>query len=289
MADWPPQYECFGGDFYETSDADAKDILQSLAASTTHLQPLCLDLVNGAGVVSSSSPINDQLGGPNGQHHDLLPTYEVGRFNDYIDGKFEHGASGAHADYYYASAGPHGNLVSSWTGHEMQFESSIDISDLMSMSDPGLRSDSSCSSTLTIHRNSPQLGASPTNETHISPTSSSSNSNLCSSTPSSSSRCANLELASDLDSRYWESKPPDQWTSEDVWHWIFSWAGDRSVDVEEVQPLAYSNMTGQQLCQMSRADFVNINPKYGGHIFETLQQLSNQFRKWARAVHFMRA
>lgn len=87
------------------------------------------------------------------------------------------------------------------------------------------------------------------------------------------------ELASDLDSRYWEHKSPDQWTSEDVWHWIFSWAGDRSVDVEEVQPLAYSNMTGQQLCQMSRADFVNINPKYGGHIFETLQQLTAQFRK----------
>lgn len=89
------------------------------------------------------------------------------------------------------------------------------------------------------------------------------------------------ELASDLDSRYWESKPPEQWTSEDVWHWIFSWAGDRSVDVEEVQPLAYSNMTGHQLCQMSRNDFVNINPKYGGHIFETLAQLSNQFRKFA--------
>ncbi|KAI1282038.1 ETS homologous factor [Halotydeus destructor] len=86
------------------------------------------------------------------------------------------------------------------------------------------------------------------------------------------------ELANDLDSRYWESKSPEHWTSEDVWHWIYTWASDRSVDVEEVQPLAYSNMTGQQLCQMTRGDFVNINPKYGGHIFETLQQLSNQFR-----------
>jgi len=86
------------------------------------------------------------------------------------------------------------------------------------------------------------------------------------------------ELAQDLESRYWENKPPEHWTSEDVWHWIFSWAGDRSVDVEEVQPLAYSNMTGLQLIQMSKNDFVNLNPKYGGHIFETLQSLSNQFR-----------
>lgn len=90
------------------------------------------------------------------------------------------------------------------------------------------------------------------------------------------------ELASDLESRYWESKPPENWTSEDVWHWIFSWAGDRAVDVEEVQPLAYSNMTGQQLCSMTRNDFVNLNPKYGGHIFETLQQLSNQFREFRK-------
>lgn len=67
-----------------------------------------------------------------------------------------------------------------------------------------------------------------------------------------------------------------------MWHWIFSWASDRSVDVEEVQPLAYSNMTGSQLCQMSRTDFVNINPKYGAHIFETLQQLSNQFREMSK-------
>jgi hypothetical protein len=86
------------------------------------------------------------------------------------------------------------------------------------------------------------------------------------------------ELAQDLESRYWENKPPEQWTSEDVWHWIFSWAGDRSVDVEEVQPLAYSNMNGSQLIQMSKNDFVNLNPKYGGHIFETLQSLSSQFR-----------
>ena len=91
------------------------------------------------------------------------------------------------------------------------------------------------------------------------------------------------ELASDLESRYWENKPPENWTSEDVWHWIFSWAGDRSVDVEEVQPLAYSNMTGQQLCSMSRNDFVNLNPKYGGHIYETLQQLSNQFREFRKS------
>jgi hypothetical protein len=88
------------------------------------------------------------------------------------------------------------------------------------------------------------------------------------------------ELAQDLESRYWENKPPENWTSEDVWHWIFSWAGDRSVDVEEVQPLAYSNMTGSQLIQMSKNDFVNLNPKYGGHIFETLQSLSNQFREF---------
>ena len=86
------------------------------------------------------------------------------------------------------------------------------------------------------------------------------------------------ELAQDLESRYWENKPPENWTSEDVWHWIFSWAGDRGVDVEEVQPLAYSNMTGSQLIQMTRNDFVNLNPKYGAHIFETLQSLSNQFR-----------
>ena len=94
------------------------------------------------------------------------------------------------------------------------------------------------------------------------------------------------ELATDLESRYWENKPPQNWTSEDVWHWIFSWAGDRSVDVEEVQPLAYSNMTGQQLCSMSRNDFVNLNPKYGGHIFETLQQLSNQFNEFRKFCSF---
>lgn len=88
------------------------------------------------------------------------------------------------------------------------------------------------------------------------------------------------ELAQDLESRYWETKPPENWTSEDVWHWIFSWAGDRSVDVEEVQPLAYSNMTGSQLIQMSKNDFVNLNPKYGGHIYETLQALSIQFREF---------
>ena len=87
------------------------------------------------------------------------------------------------------------------------------------------------------------------------------------------------ELASDLESRYWENKPPDQWTSEDVWHWIFSWASDRNVDVEDVQPLAYANMTGQQLCQMSKNDFILMNPKYGSHIHETLNQLINQFRK----------
>jgi hypothetical protein len=97
------------------------------------------------------------------------------------------------------------------------------------------------------------------------------------------------ELASDLESRYWENKPPENWTSEDVWHWIFSWAGDRSVDVEEVQPLAYSNMTGQQLCGMSRNDFVNLNPKYGGHIFETLQQLSNQFREFRKLFSLRRS
>jgi ETS-family transcription factor len=87
------------------------------------------------------------------------------------------------------------------------------------------------------------------------------------------------ELASDLESRYWESKPPDQWTSEDVWHWIFSWAADQNVDVEDVQPLAYANITGQQLCQMSKNDFISMNPKYGSHIYETLQQLINQFRE----------
>ncbi|RWS02820.1 hypothetical protein B4U79_00789, partial [Dinothrombium tinctorium] len=86
------------------------------------------------------------------------------------------------------------------------------------------------------------------------------------------------ELANDLESRYWESKSPEQWTSEDVWHWIFSWAGDRNIDVEEVQPLAYSNMTGQQLCQMSRNDFISISTKFGAHIYETLQQLINQNR-----------
>jgi len=92
------------------------------------------------------------------------------------------------------------------------------------------------------------------------------------------------ELASDLDSRYWESKPPIQWTSADVWYWICSWTGDRSIDIEEVLPLTYSNMTGHDLCQMSRIDFVNFNQTYGGHMFETLQQLSAQFRKlWAFA------
>ena len=94
------------------------------------------------------------------------------------------------------------------------------------------------------------------------------------------------ELASDLDSRYWESKPPHQWTSEDVWHWIFSWAGDRSVDVEEIHPLAYSNMTGEQLCSMSRTDFVNLNPRYGGDIFDTLQQLSNRFNLFRKFLLF---
>ncbi|RWS30225.1 ETSous factor-like protein [Leptotrombidium deliense] len=86
------------------------------------------------------------------------------------------------------------------------------------------------------------------------------------------------ELASDLDSRYWESKCPEQWTSEDVWHWIFSWAGDRSIDIEEVHPLAYSNMNGDILCQMTRNDFISISPKFGTHIYETLQQLINQNR-----------
>jgi len=87
------------------------------------------------------------------------------------------------------------------------------------------------------------------------------------------------ELASDLESRYWESKPPEQWTSEDVWHWIFSWASDRNIDIEDVQPLAYANMTGQQLCQMSKGDFISMNPKFGFHIYETLNQLVCQFRK----------
>ncbi|XP_074598519.1 ETS homologous factor-like isoform X2 [Brevipalpus obovatus] len=86
------------------------------------------------------------------------------------------------------------------------------------------------------------------------------------------------ELASDLESRYWESKPPEQWTSEDVWHWIFSWASDRNIDIEDVQPLAYANMTGQQLCSMSKSDFINMNPKYGFHIYETMNQLVCQFR-----------
>ena len=90
------------------------------------------------------------------------------------------------------------------------------------------------------------------------------------------------ELASDLNSRYWERKPPEQWTGEDVWHWIFSWAGDRSVDVEEIAPLAYSNMNGSQLCSMSRDDFVNLNPRYGGDIFDTLQQLTSQFNSMFR-------
>lgn len=90
------------------------------------------------------------------------------------------------------------------------------------------------------------------------------------------------ELASDLNSRYWERKPPEQWTGEDVWHWIFSWAGDRSVDVEEIAPLAYSNMNGSQLCSMSRDDFVNLNPRYGGDIFDTLQQLTSQFNPMFR-------
>lgn len=93
------------------------------------------------------------------------------------------------------------------------------------------------------------------------------------------------EIASDIESRYWESKPPEQWTSEDVWHWIFSWAGDHNVDIEDVQPLAYANMTGQQLCQMSKSDFISMNPKYGYHIYETLSQLVCHYRKYSLFVY----
>lgn len=85
------------------------------------------------------------------------------------------------------------------------------------------------------------------------------------------------ELTSDLDSRYWESKPPNQWTSEDVWHWILTWASDLSVDIEEVQPLAYSDIDGEQLAQMSPHDFLLLNEKYGLNLYESLQQLLDRF------------
>lgn len=95
----------------------------------------------------------------------------------------------------------------------------------------------------------------------------------------SNQRQFTFEDIADLDSdRPWQFKSPDQWQPCDVIDWIFHWAAQNRVDLLDINTLSFNNITGSDICRMSRNEFCTIDSKYGNALYESFQYLLAQYR-----------
>jgi hypothetical protein len=74
----------------------------------------------------------------------------------------------------------------------------------------------------------------------------------------------------------WKTKTVKHWESNDIMCWIISVADENDLPSEEIGISQFSDIDGTSLCNMSEADFVSRESRYGKLLFSSLQQQLKQ-------------
>ena len=73
--------------------------------------------------------------------------------------------------------------------------------------------------------------------------------------------------------RSWTFKHPEHWEAREVLDWLFSLTDTDSLDGAVFRGEAYNAVTGRQLCDMTLADFLDLDPNHGARVYEVFQVL----------------
>ncbi|XP_033611522.1 ETS homologous factor isoform X3 [Cryptotermes secundus] len=83
-------------------------------------------------------------------------------------------------------------------------------------------------------------------------------------------------LPSDFINAEWKTKTVKQWESNDIMCWIISVADENDLHSEEICISQFNDIDGTTLCNLSEADFMSREPRYGKLLFSSLQQQLKQ-------------
>ncbi|XP_070199469.1 ETS-related transcription factor Elf-3-like isoform X1 [Littorina saxatilis] len=71
----------------------------------------------------------------------------------------------------------------------------------------------------------------------------------------------------------WTRQHPEHWTRTEVLDWLFFVAQERGIDMQDFRGEAFQSLTGSQLCRMSMEEFGQVEPKYGGLLYQMFKKL----------------
>jgi hypothetical protein len=74
----------------------------------------------------------------------------------------------------------------------------------------------------------------------------------------------------------WKMKTVKQWESNDIMCWIIAVADEHNLHSEDFSISQFNDIDGTTLCNMSEADFMARESRYGKLLFSSLQQLLKQ-------------
>ena len=77
------------------------------------------------------------------------------------------------------------------------------------------------------------------------------------------------------DLKSWTKDHPEAWSSCQILDWLYYTAKVRQLE-GDICGEKFNAMNGQQLCGMSRQDFLMLEPSYGDIYYETLRELLKQ-------------
>lgn len=85
-----------------------------------------------------------------------------------------------------------------------------------------------------------------------------------------------LCISDDTVNAEWKTKSVKHWESHDIMCWIISVANENDRKSEDICISQFNNIDGKCLLNMSKADFVSLEPQHGEFLYSTLQQLMQE-------------
>ena len=75
----------------------------------------------------------------------------------------------------------------------------------------------------------------------------------------------------------WKYKHPEEWGSDEIIDWIYTWFPRlKEPDEPECRGENFSSLNGQAMINMTRDDYLQLDPAYGGVFYDMFHLLLKQ-------------